>query len=151
MFTLGLLLGCWNKRNWFWMRRWQQTSTVTALVEKAEVLLKEALVLILPVAVPHDLPTKKIIQDISCIQLIFVTRTTYMCKTEDRASLSSMILIKCQWRTWKVSLTQSQQDLIKPINPYTAAIIQDLWTSTAGKSWWFSNSIYPSLHRDLRL
>lgn len=94
---------------------------------------------------------KKIIQDISCIQLISVTCTTYMCKTEDRELLSSMILIKCQWRTCKVSLTQSQQDLIKPINPYTAAIIQDLWTSTAGKSWWFSNSIYPSLHRDLRL
>lgn len=51
----------------------------------------------------------------------------------------------------KVSLTRSQQDLIKPINSYRAAIIPDLWTPTAGKSWWFSNSIYPSLYRNLRV
>lgn len=51
--------------------------------------------------------------------------------------------------TCKVSLTRSQQDLIKPINLYRAAIIPDLWTPSAGKSCWFSNSMCPSLYRDL--
>lgn len=34
----------------------------------------------------------------------------------------------------QVSLTRRQQDVIKPINSYRAAIIPDLWTRSAGKS-----------------
>lgn len=83
----------------------------------------------------------------------FLACTTPTCETKDGPTPSSSVICveNASARTCKVSLTRSQQDLIKPINLYRAAIIPDLWTRSAGEIWRFSNSIYPSLYRDLRV
>lgn len=100
---------------------------------------------------PHALPAQKI-HNFVCIPPISVMYVANMCETENGEVPSLVICIKnARARTCKVSLTRSQQDLIKPINSYRAAIIPDLWTPSAGKSCWFSNSICPFLYRDLRV
>lgn len=92
------------------------------------------------------------IHNFVCIPPISVMYVTNMCETENGEVPSLVICIKnARARTCKVSLTRSLQDLIKPIHSYRAAIIPDLWTPSAGKSCWFSNSICPSLYRNRRV
>lgn len=100
---------------------------------------------------PHALPAQKI-HNLVCIPPISVMYVANMCETENGEVPSLVSCIKnARAGTCKVSLTRSQQDLIKPINSYRAAITPDLWTPSAGKSCWFSNSMCPSLYRDHRV